>query len=113
MNHLVFAGGGLYALRDQLLSSAAERAALLLAQAVTLGPHSGKLVVSEAVLVADHAYSRQSEHGLEVPPQILAPVIKRARNERKTIVVVHTHPWDGAVTPSHTDHRGEALLLPT
>ncbi len=113
MNHLVFAGGALPALRHQLLSSAAERAALLLAHPVRVAPHSWKLLVSDTIPVADHAYSRQSEHGVEIPPQILVPAIKRARYGRSTIVLVHTHPWDGAVTPSPIDRQGEALLLPT
>lgn len=113
MNHIVFPGHALHALREELLGSTLERAALLLAEPVQVAPSSWRLLVSDTIHVADQSYSRQSSQGVEIPPQVLAPVLKRARREGNTIVLVHTHPWDGPVEPSPIDRKGEAVLLPT
>src|SRR5690349_6480659 len=112
MSRLIFAGDGLRTLGEHLLSSDLERGALLLAQPVSVPPDSYRLLVTETILLNDEAYSRQSQVGLEIPPQVLAPVIKRARDTHQSIVLAHTHPWDGRVEPSHIDRSGEALLLP-
>src|SRR6266496_143637 len=112
MSQLLFAGDALRSLRERLLASDLERGALLLAQPVSVASDSWRLLATETVFLEDQEYSRQSADGLEIPPHILARLIKRARYERQSIVLVHTHPWDGAIDPSPVDRAGETLLLP-
>ena len=112
MSALVFPRDALQRLRQRLLTSELERGAVLFAQPVSIDEGNYRLLVSDMAFVEDDSYTRQSQVGLEIPPQILAPLIKRAREARLSIVLTHKHPWDGMVEPSPIDRAGEGLLLP-
>ena len=96
-----------------MLESDLERGAILLAHPVRSPRGAWRLVVSDTVVIPDADYTRQSSDSLEIPPHILVPAIKKARTDKKAIVLVHTHPWDGHVEPSPTDLDGEGLVMPT
>jgi molybdopterin/thiamine biosynthesis adenylyltransferase len=55
--------------------------------------------------------ARGHDH-IELRPEFLAPVLKRARHERLSVVLTHTHPFPGPVFASSVDRRGESDLLP-
>lgn len=113
MNRLLFSPHvSLGELRENLLASEFERGAILFTQPVATPSSAFRLLVTESVVMQDQSYSRQSPVSLEIPPERLAPLIKRARDTRQSMVLVHTHPWDGEVQPSPQDREGEARLLP-
>jgi molybdopterin/thiamine biosynthesis adenylyltransferase len=112
MNSLVFSNGELMSLREQLLASREETAAIVLARAVR-SPRGWRLVASDVILAPSEAYSKRGHDHIELRPEFIAPVLKRARHERRAVVLVHTHPFPGSVAPSLVDQQGELILLPT
>ncbi len=113
MNQLVFGGDGIARLRSELLSSQLESAAVVLANPVPVAKNSWRLLVTDVDVVPSNTYQERSEGSIVLPPEYLARFIKRARVARRSIIFVHTHPWDGPINPSPIDRRGELELLPT
>jgi molybdopterin/thiamine biosynthesis adenylyltransferase len=110
---LAFSAGGLRALRNALLGETPlEMARFLLARPVRTSSNAWRLVVYDAVELAAEDYVRRSEVAIELPPAVVAKVMQRARTERATIVLTHSHPFPGTVAPSAHDLAGEALILP-
>src|SRR5439155_8514092 len=57
-------------------------------------------------------YTHRSSDSIELSPGAIAPHIKRARHGGLSILLAHTQPWDGPVSPSMADRAGEARLVP-
>ncbi|MGD0992888.1 MAG: ThiF family adenylyltransferase [Gemmatimonadales bacterium] len=112
MNTLVFVDNGLNALRERLLASELETAAFVLARPVAVDPESWRLLVTDTVFVSDTDYTSRSGDRIELPPSVVAAAVKRARNGNQSVIVAHTHPWEGPVEPSFADREGEKLLVP-
>ena len=112
MNRLVFVDAAFLRLRERLLSSSAERAAFVYAKAARTPQGYWRLIAETADVVEDSDYSHQTSDSLEIPSDKVASAIRRARQEGLSIVLTHTHPWDGIVSPSPTDLTGESVLLP-
>src|SRR6266704_1421423 len=113
MNQLVFGGEGAVRLRSELLSSQLESAAVVLANPVPVAKNSWRLLVTDVEVVPSNAYQERSEGSIVLPPEYLARFIKKARVAGRSMVFVHTHPWDGPINPSPIDRQGELDLLPT
>jgi molybdopterin-synthase adenylyltransferase len=113
MNRLLFYGGALEMLRARLLASDLESAAFVLARPVQVSDGAWRLLAIEVLHIRDADYRRRSLTGVELPPEVIAPIIKRARHKKLSVILVHTHPGEGRVGPSAEDLAGEARLLPT
>src|SRR5690349_1728884 len=105
---LVFHNGGLERLRADLLKhSPHEAAAVLLA--ANGSHHAGRrLLVREAIEAPADAYLAQEVLRAQLSPMFLAPLVKRARTEGLSVVLVHTHPFsEDDVAFSWVDDDGE------
>jgi molybdopterin/thiamine biosynthesis adenylyltransferase len=110
---LVFHGDELSRLRHALLTDAPwETAAFLLARPVATPGGTWRLLVYDTMTVAPEEYAARSESTIQLPPAVVARVMQRARRERASVVLVHTHPADGPARPSPLDRVGERMLVP-
>jgi molybdopterin-synthase adenylyltransferase len=112
MNCLVFPRQSFRVLREQLLASRDETAAILLARSVQT-PNGWRLLIKDSIIAPEDSYTRRGRDHIELQPEFLAQVVKKARHERLSLVLTHTHPFHGLVEPSSVDRRGEAVLLPS
>ncbi len=111
MIELRIAASDLRELRSNLLGSEHEQAAVLLATEAGGGSGRVRLLVRDVVLPTAQDYSRRGVDYVELKPEFVARVAKRARLERNSLVFVRTHPGDQAPDFSPIDDRGEAELL--
>lgn len=110
---IVFASRTLDELWQGLLSDAPlETAAYGLARPVRTPGGAWRLLVYEIIPIASEEYVERSPVSIELPPQIVANAIKRARNEAASLLLIHTHPFDGRIAPSQRDLEGEAQIRP-
>ncbi|MFC3674062.1 ThiF family adenylyltransferase [Ferrovibrio xuzhouensis] len=114
MTSLVFHSGQFGALKERLLQDAPNEAAALLVCASASTGSNPRLLVHEIVYVPSDAYLEQTPNSLKIRPEFIAPVLKRARGGRFSLVLVHTHPHASEDYPSFSriDDRGEAALIP-
>jgi len=89
-----------------------ETAAIVLARPIEMSPGSWRLLAVETVQFEESEYAHRSGDSIELSPGVIAPHIKRARHAGLSILLAHTHPWDGPVSPSIVDRAGEAKLVP-
>lgn len=113
MTKLIFQNGVSQKFWSDMLASTLETASIILARAVEVEPNRYRLLVSEIVPVPQDAYDRRTGDSIVIRPEFLAGVFKKARNQRYSIIMAHTHPWDGPVAASATDIDGEKVLFPT
>jgi|SRR5215213_853635 len=113
MNYLVFQNGTSLIFKTDLLASKLETAAILLARPVPVSPKHYRLLVTEIIFTPTEAYDRRTGDSIILKPEYLATIIKRARNERYSIILVHTHPGSEYATASAIDRKGEEMLFPT
>jgi molybdopterin/thiamine biosynthesis adenylyltransferase len=100
------------ALETHLLDNGLEQGAFLLAEPVERGGVL-RLLVREVLPVPVGHLLAQSGAYLETDPVFFAPILKRARNDRYSMVVVHSHPFSsGTVGFSSIDDQGESDLIP-
>jgi molybdopterin-synthase adenylyltransferase len=110
---LVFQWGGVRGMRAKLLADAPlESAQFLFARPVRTPSGSWRLLVCDSMELEDHDYRVRSEAALEIPPTVVAEAMRRARSNGLSIVVAHSHPFAGSVTPSVRDLAGEGFLVP-
>lgn len=113
MNQIIFPQSQGNELRKSLLSSELESAAIVLARPVELKNGEWRLLALETHIPDSWSYSSRESDFIELRPDFLVPLIKKARVAQLSIILVHTHPWDGHVQPSRVDRSGERLLFPT
>lgn len=96
-------------LRAHLLGDGDEHAALLLCGTIAL---SGRtvLVTRRVLKLGEHDLLDASALHLSIAPVALARAAKRAAADDATLVLCHSHPWPGDVTPSRLDLDTEAEL---
>lgn len=109
MNELAITTAAFQDLRRQLASSD-ESAAILLATVVSRGRNAWRLLVNEARYAAGDDYIQRSPFTAVLRPAFVAAITKEARNRRKALIFVHTHPGAKHPTFSHTDDAGEVQL---
>jgi molybdopterin-synthase adenylyltransferase len=100
------------ALETHLLDNSLEQGAFLLAEPIE---REGlvRLLVREVLPVPTSHLLAQSGAYLETDPVFFAPILKRARIDRYSVIVVHSHPFStGSVGFSSVDDRGESALIP-
>lgn len=72
-----------------------------------------RLLVREVEVMGPDAYLEQSRDRIVLSPATVAWAMKRARNERLSLVFAHTHPGSDAPRFSPVDDAGERELMPT
>src|SRR6185503_15517572 len=97
MNKLIFSNGEGKKFKSEMLAAELETAAIILARPVKVSPQQYRLLVSEIVTVPQEAYERRTGDSVVIRPEFLAAVIKKARHQSLSIIMAHTHPWDGYV----------------
>jgi len=98
--------------RDMLADAPLETAAYGLARPVQTPSGAWRLLVYEIIPVSPEDYVERSPISIELPPQVVANAIKRARSEGASLLLMHTHPFNGRIVPSERDLGGEARLRP-
>jgi uncharacterized UPF0146 family protein len=110
---LVFPAGGVDRLRETLLADVPlEAAHFLFARAVRTPSGGWRLIVCDSMSVSAVDYLRRTEVSIELSPNVVAAAMQRARIEGLSIIVTHSHPFAGCLSPSERDRAGENLLLP-
>ena len=112
MNGLIFPDDLLNSLRAELLSSAPNEAAAILLAGPAVTKERVRLLVRERHLVPPEHYIAQEELRIELSPNFLMPLLKRARNEGWSLILSHTHPFGDQAQFSHIDDAGEAATMP-
>lgn len=101
-------------LRAALLADAPlESAAFLLARPVRSPAGVWSLLTYDVIGVPADEYRVRTPEAIELPPEVVARVLQRARREGASVVLVHSHPADAPRGPSAQDRAGERALVPT
>jgi molybdopterin-synthase adenylyltransferase len=94
-----------------IYSNNIEQAAFLLA-GVSRSQQQTALLVREIIVVPPDGFIKQSGVYLEIDPAFMAPIIKKARINKLSVISLHSHPFSGSsVGFSGIDDRGEAELI--
>ena len=112
MTALVFPDGHLETLRRELLTAAPNEAGAVLLAGRVGTAETTRLLVRETHLVPPEAYAIQEPLRLSIQPTFLAPLLKRARSEGWSLMLVHTHPFADQASFSAVDDDGERVLMP-
>ena len=111
MNRLILPWSTSLSLRERLLHAPLETAGILFAHsAPTASGH--RLIFRDFAFAPDDAYVFRSADRLVLHPNFLASQVKTARTNGWSILLTHTHPWDGIVGPSEIDREGEQIFFP-
>jgi molybdopterin-synthase adenylyltransferase len=98
-------------IQTHLLQNNIEQAAFLLA-GVSRSQQQTALLVREIIVVPPDGFIKQSGVYLEIDPAFMAPIIKKARINKLSVISLHSHPFSGSsVGFSGIDDRGEAELI--
>jgi molybdopterin/thiamine biosynthesis adenylyltransferase len=112
MNYLVFENGALRRSIDDLLSSDLETAAIVLAEPVHTPSGHWRLLARTVIVPPSEVYLIRTKIRVQLAPVFIAEVLKKARNSKQSVILVHTHPFDGEVLASEIDKEGERQLFP-
>lgn len=114
MNELTFQFGMLEQIRAALLSESPDESATILLAGESTHTQKKRLLVREVVTPSLSQLSDKSPVSVSISPIALAHALKRARNDRLSLVLVHSHPFSsGAVSFSQIDDAGERLVMPS
>lgn len=110
MTDLVLAADDIAAIRADLLSEETERCAVLFASQTVRADGRVRLLVREYQFPEAADYTSRGPLEAELSPEFVARVTKRARNQRSSLIFVHSHPGFGVPHFSHVDMVGELRL---
>ena len=110
MIEIRIAASNLRALRSKLLSHNQEQCAVLLATRGHCSNGRVLLLVREIELPLENDYVYSEIDCAQLRPEFVARIAKKARNERLSMVFVHTHPGGSKPEFSEVDDRGEEKL---
>jgi hypothetical protein len=113
MKCLIFAGTELRDLRRRLLADAPLESAGALVARVGRGIDGLRLVVIHATVAEPADYLDRSDVIAVLKPAFVARALKQARDEKASLLLVHTHPSQDWPEFSLVDARGEATMAPT
>jgi len=89
-----------------------EEAAFLIA-GYSETDHKVNLLVREVIPVADSGFVEKGYAGLTIDPEFMMPILKRCRNKKLSVILVHSHPFSSnSATFSSIDDYGERVLMP-
>jgi hypothetical protein len=99
-------------LRQHLLQGAEEQAAVCLGGRIATDRLLA-ILVREVHSVPQDALVTQSGAFIEIDPEWLASLVKRARQDNLSVLIAHSHPFSvGHVAFSGTDTHGQRQLIP-
>lgn len=113
MNRLVFSDTDLRDLRSRLLEDAPQEAAGAVIARSGRGLEGLRFVVIESVVAEADDYIIRSEATAVLRPAFVARALRKARDERASLFLVHTHPFQKWPGFSSVDADGEATIAPT
>lgn len=114
MNRIIFNDKDYVQLRSHLLRAlhSDEEAAFLIA-GTKVKEEGIDLLINEVIPVPPDALITQSSSGLQIDPEFISVVVKRCRQERRTLLLTHSHPFASqGVSFSSIDDNGEQVLMP-
>lgn len=109
MNEVAVTSPLFHELKDHLAGED-EAGAILLGTAVDRGTRGWRLLVNEARYAVGQDYAERSSTRAVLRPSFVAAVAKEARNRKKSLIFVHTHPHSTYPRFSDTDDEGERHL---
>ena len=109
MNEVAITSPLFHELRNHLAGED-EAAAILLGNVVDRGTRGWKLLINEARYAVGQDYAERSSTRVVLRPSFVAAVAKEARNRKKSLIFVHTHPHSTYPRFSATDDQGEHHL---
>lgn len=98
------------AIRSNLLVDDVERCAIGYASQTRRGDGRIRLLVRDYELPHTNDYAMQTREAVELRPDFVARVTKRARRAGDSLVFFHSHPGTAAPRFSRVDDRGESHL---
>jgi Dinucleotide-utilizing enzymes involved in molybdopterin and thiamine biosynthesis family 2 len=111
MNEITLSESHVEAMQRALFSdSSTERCALFLASQVEKSDGSIRLLVRDIWIPADDDYSTRTPTAVELIPEFVARISKRARAENLSLIFVHSHPGDAFPNFSPVDDAGEVRM---
>jgi len=111
MTRVAFADVSYTDLANALMLAEEETCALLLASPSSSLIDQSNLLVREVQPAPEQAYAIRTDTRAQLRPEFLVPMIQRAREERLSVIFVHTHPFaEGVPTFSPMDDEGEQHL---
>lgn len=111
MTRIAFADASYTDLASALMLAEEETCALLLASPTTSLIDQSNLLVREIHLAPEQAYAIRTDTKAQLRPEFLVPLVQRARQERLSVIFVHTHPFaEGVPSFSLVDDGGEKHL---
>lgn len=113
MNRIRFGFRDFAGLRRALFADAPNEAAAVLLAANAKESDATQLLVREMHPVPTEACISRGPREIVVSPIFLAPLIKRARLEKWSLLLTHSHPFAETAQFSPQDDAGEKVLLPT
>jgi molybdopterin-synthase adenylyltransferase len=111
MMRIIFAANSYTNMAAALLLSEKEACAIVLAGPPVAKSEQPSFLVREVHPAPDSAYEVRTETGAQLRPEFLVPLVQRARQEKLSIIFVHTHPFaEGTPSFSPVDNEGERHL---
>ncbi|HTV26722.1 MAG TPA: ThiF family adenylyltransferase [Xanthobacteraceae bacterium] len=110
MIEIIFAANDMSAMRRSLVDKPVEGCLVLFANQTTRRDGTVRLLVQDVYVPAAEDYSRRAALEVELTPETVARVSKRARREHLSLVFVHSHPGDEPPRFSQIDDQGEQHL---
>jgi molybdopterin/thiamine biosynthesis adenylyltransferase len=111
MRRIAFAGTSYGDMSSALLLEERETCALLLASQSSADVSRTNLLVREIHPAPDDAYAVRTDLKAQLRPDFLVPLVKRAREEKLSVIFTHTHPFaEGPPSFSPVDDAGEKHL---
>ena len=90
---IAFAGVGYKDMAESMLLSEEETCAVLLASPPVSRTDQSSLLVREIHPAPEKAYADRTRTRAELRPEFLVPLVQRARQEKLSVIFVHTHPF--------------------
>lgn len=111
MRRIAFAGTSYADMSSALLLDERETCALLLASQSSADVSRSNLLVREIHPTPAEVYTVRTDLKAQLRPDFLVPLVKRARDERLSVIFTHTHPFaEGRPGFSAVDDQGEEHL---
>src|SRR5262249_41926607 len=111
MNRIAFGGTNYADLAAAVMLEAKETCAVLLASPSSAVVTRSNLLVREIHPAPEQAYAIRCDTKAQLRPQFLVPLVQRARQNRLSVIFVHTHPFaEGTPIFSPVDDDGEKHL---
>jgi molybdopterin-synthase adenylyltransferase len=112
MMRIVFGGTAYTDMAGAMTLTDEETCAVLLAGPPLRRSERPSFLIQETHPALESSYTVRTATKAQLRPEFLVPLVQRARQERLSVIFVHTHPFsEGTPSFSPIDDEGEAHLL--